>query len=212
MCLTGEGDPMKTTTRVGTAIAAGYLFGRFKKLRLAMMVGTALASDNVRKSAVGLVQNGVGGMTADGAGKLAGTAGSKMLDAGRGAVVSAAATRLERISDRLAERTEALDGQSPSRADEDTEPDDVEDEYDEDEYDESEEPEQADESEDDDEPEDEDDDEDVSDEYDDQDDEYDDQDDEYDDQADQDDEDSTPARRTRARRSRALAPASAGSR
>jgi hypothetical protein len=177
---------MDTTTRVGTAIAAGYLFGRFKKLRLAIMVGTALASDNVRKSAVGLVQNGVGGLTADGAGKLAGTAGSKILDAGRGAAVSAAAARLERISDRLAERTEALGGESPSRADEDTEPEDVEDEYDD--------TEDVDSSEDTDEPEDE------------YDEEYDEEDDE------EDGEESDPARRTRARRSRALAPASAGSR
>jgi hypothetical protein len=201
---------MKTTTRVGTAVAAGYLFGRFKKLRLAMMVGTALASDNVRKSAVGLVQNGVGGMTADGAGKLAGTAGSKMLDAGRGAVVSAAATRLERISDRLAERTEALDGRSPSGADDD-EPEDVEDEYDESE--ESEESEEPEESEDADEPEDEYEESDESEDADEDDQPDEDVSDEYeDDEEDEDDEDSAPPRRTRARRSRALAPASAGSR
>ena len=46
-----------------------------------------------------------------------------MLDAGRGAAVSAAASRLERISDRLAERTAALGGGSQSRADEEDEDD-----------------------------------------------------------------------------------------
>jgi hypothetical protein len=97
---------METSTRVGTAIAAGYLFGRFKKLRLALLVGTALASDDVRKSAVGLVQHGTSGLASGGAGKIAGQAGSKIADVGRNAAVAAASSRLERISDRLAQLTE----------------------------------------------------------------------------------------------------------
>src|SRR4051794_35911564 len=131
---------MDTTARVGTAVAAGYLFGRFKKLRLALMVGSALASEDVRKSATGLVQNGVGGMTSDGASKLAGTAGGKLVEAGRGAALAAAASRLERISDRLAERTQALTGEGAEGESEDDdsydesddEDDDAEDDDDED--------------------------------------------------------------------------------
>src|SRR5215207_4147412 len=109
---------MDTNARVGTAVAAGYLFGRFKKLRLALLVGSALASDDVRKTATNLVQHGAGGLTSGGAGKLAGQAGSKLMDVGRGAAVAAASSRLERISDRLAERTEALQQHNgrPSRA------------------------------------------------------------------------------------------------
>src|SRR3954466_14250753 len=105
---------MDTNARVGTAIAAGYLFGRFKKLRLALLVGTALASDDVRKSAVGFVQHGTSGLAAGGAGRLAGQAGSKVADVGRTALVSVASSRLERLSDRLAERTEALQGTNGS--------------------------------------------------------------------------------------------------
>src|SRR4051794_33952707 len=117
---------MDTSTRVGTAVAAGYLFGRFKKMRLALMIGTALASEDVRKSAVNLVQHGTGGLTSSGAGKIAGTAGEKLKDAGRTAVLSAASSSIERISDRLAQRTQALQGG-----------DEPEDEYDDDEYDDS---------------------------------------------------------------------------
>jgi hypothetical protein len=185
---------MDTNARVGTAIAAGYLFGRFKKLRLALMAGTMLASEDVRKSAVGLVQNGVGGLTSGGAGKLAGTAGSKLVDAGRGVAVAAAASRLERLTDRLAERNEALGGQGSS-SDEDA--------ADEDEYEEG--PEDSDED-DGEEPEDE-----YEDEADDEaEDDGEEPEDEYEDEADDEaeDEDEAPpsatARRTRARRSRAL--------
>ena len=168
---------MDTNARVGTAIAAGYLFGRFKKLRLALLVGTALASEDVRKSAVGLVTHGTSGLASGGAGRLAGTAGSKLIDAGRGVAVSAAASRLERLTDRLAERTEALGG-TPTQSDEPA--DDV------DEYDDEEETEPADDS----------------DEYDD---EYDDESDEDEDLED-DDEPPAPfrAQRTRGRRARAL--------
>ena len=179
---------MDTNARVGTAIAAGYLFGRFKKLRLALLVGTALASDDVRKSAVGLVTHGTSGLASGGAGRLAGTAGSKLIDAGRGVAVSAAASRLERLTDRLAERNESLGG-APAESDDRAADDEPEDEYDEPEDDDSEEYE-------DEEPEDSD--------------EYDEAEDDEDTDEEEDAEEPEPpvrARRTRARRARALAPA-----
>ena len=43
---------MSSSTRVGTAIAAGYFLGRFKKLRLALLVGSALANDNALEAIV----------------------------------------------------------------------------------------------------------------------------------------------------------------
>lgn len=175
---------MDTTARVGTAVAAGYLFGRFKKLRLALLVGTALASEDVRKSAVGLVTHGTSGLASGGAGRIAGTAGAKLIDAGRGVAVSAAASRLERLSDRLAERNEALGG-APADDQDDDEYDDVEDDEDSEDL----------------EPED-------SDEYDDvdEDEEPEDDEDEY--------AGASPstARARRARRARALAPTAAGGR
>jgi len=196
---------MNKNARVGTAIAAGYVFGRFKKLRMAILVGTALASEDARKSALNLVQHGAGGLTSGGAGKLAGQAGSKIVDVGRSAAVAAAASRLERISDRLAERTEALQQDGTGRAD-----DEPEDEYDEDseEYDDAEdaEPEEDEEPEED------------ADQYEEPDedaDQYEEPDEDEDvDESDADD-DSQPGSRNgappRARRQRAKAPVRAGS-
>ena len=54
---------MSTTSRVGAAVAAGYFLGRFKKLRLALMVGSALANKNVRSTGFGLIQQGTHSLT-----------------------------------------------------------------------------------------------------------------------------------------------------
>ncbi len=108
---------MSATSRVGTAVAAGYLLGRFKKMRMALIVGSALANRNVRAAGMDLIRGSSDGQR------------SPLVDAGRSAVIGAAASRMDRLSDRLHERSTALTG------DED-EPD--EDEPDEDEYDEPE--------------------------------------------------------------------------
>jgi hypothetical protein len=124
---------MDTNARVGTAVAAGYILGRFKKLRLALLVAPALASKDVRKTAGGLLQNP--------AGSLAGMAGSRLVSVGRTAAVSAASDRLERLSDRLAERTQSLnqrDGRSTEPEDEADTEDDLDEPEDETEYDETE--------------------------------------------------------------------------
>jgi len=210
---------MDTTARVGTAVAAGYMFGRFKKLRLALMVGTVLASEDARKTAVGLVQHGVGGLGSGGAaGKLAGQAGSKLMDVGRGAAVAAASSRLERLSDRLAERTASLGGQSrvpTQRAGQNGEPEDSYEDAEEYEDEAEEAPEEEAEEAPEDEAADYDDSEDE-DEYDEAEDEYED-DAEYEDEEAEDEEPAPRARRTggkarTGRRSRALSPAGAGGR
>jgi hypothetical protein len=123
---------MSTASRVGTAITAGYLLGRFKKLRLAIIVGSALANDDVRKAGADLLTRGPTGMVASTAGK---TMASQLAHAGRSAAVGAAGSRIGGLSDRLNQRTAALRGEEPD----DEEPDDEEPENeDDDEYDESE--------------------------------------------------------------------------
>src|SRR5215204_5654614 len=101
----GKGALMSTTTRVGSAVAAGYLLGRFKKLRLALIVGSALANKDVRSSGMGLLQrSGVGGI----GGGLTQTVKSELMQAGRAAAVSVAASKINRLSDRLQERSEGM--------------------------------------------------------------------------------------------------------
>ena len=117
---------MSATTRVGTAGAAGYVLGRFKKMRMALIVGSALANRNVRAAGIDLIRGSSDGPR------------SPLVEAGRSALVGAAASRMDRFSDRLHERSSALTGEEdePDEPDEpdEGEPDDAE-EPDEDEYD-----------------------------------------------------------------------------
>jgi hypothetical protein len=122
---------MSKTSRVATAVAAGYVLGRFKKLRMAVMVGSAMANDNVRNAALNYVKKGSGGLVPTSAGgTLTQQIGSKLLDAGKAAAVSAAASRVDSFSDRLASRSESLRG---TNGDEPTEGE-PEAEYESDEY------------------------------------------------------------------------------
>jgi len=192
---------MSTTSRVAAAVAAGYVFGRFKKLRMAVLVGSALSSDKVRNTAKEYVGQRIpGGLV----GRTVTTqVGSKLADAGKAAVTSAAASSIGALSDRLAARTERLrggddqpDDQYDSDEDDDEQQDEPEDEYDsDDEYDAEEEPE--------DQASDDDDEADEADEAD----ESDEPDDEYDegDEGDEDDDAEEPVQRS-PRRRRSTAP------
>ena len=115
---------MSTTARVGSAVAAGYLLGRFKKLRLALIVGSALANKDVRKSGMGLLQRGGVGL---GTGGLTQQVKSELMHAGRAAAVSVAASKINSLSDRLQERSENMrsaSGRGGSKADDEEEADD----------------------------------------------------------------------------------------
>jgi hypothetical protein len=121
---------MSTTSRVATGVAAGYVFGRFKKLRLAVIVGSALASDKVRSTAKGyLAQRIPGGLV----GRTVTTqVGSKLAEAGKTAATSAAASSIGALSDRLSARTERLRDERGDRDDDEPEDEDEDfaDEYD----------------------------------------------------------------------------------
>ena len=58
-----EGINMSATSRVAGAIAAGYALGRFKKLRLAVLVGSTMASPKFRSAAAGMIQDRLPGGT-----------------------------------------------------------------------------------------------------------------------------------------------------
>src|SRR4029450_8678448 len=76
-CRRKEGpQSMSTPPRAAGAVAAGYALGRFKKLRLAVLVATAMSSPKFRNAAVGLIQDRipggavVGALTKEGGGKI----------------------------------------------------------------------------------------------------------------------------------------------
>ncbi|HET8560984.1 MAG TPA: hypothetical protein VFL69_10730 [Marmoricola sp.] len=119
---------MSATTRVGTALAAGYFLGRFKKLRLALIVGSALTNGKVRSSGLNLLQQGTGKLTSSPQGQELGKQISEqLLQAGRSAAMTMASSGVDRLSDSLRDRSERLRGGEASEEPED------EDEYAEDE-------------------------------------------------------------------------------
>ena len=131
---------MSSSSRVGAAIAAGYFLGRFKKLRLALVVGSALANKNVRSSGLGLLQQGASGLTSSPeAKKLTEQISSQLMEAGKAAAITAAASRIDKLSDKLNERSSELRELAELVSDEEGE---EAEEGPEDEYEEEEEPEE----------------------------------------------------------------------
>jgi cobalamin biosynthesis protein CobT len=148
---------MSTTSRVAGAVAAGYVLGRFKKLRLAVLVGSAMASPKFRNAAAGMLENRIpgGAITTT----LTKEVGGRLVDIGKTTATSIVASRIDNLSQSLADRSQNLRGgrsgeqAEKSRADEEEgeetqEPEDdyddtqePEDEYEEEEGEETQEPE-----------------------------------------------------------------------
>jgi hypothetical protein len=148
---------MSTTSRVAGAVAAGYVLGRFKKLRLAVLVGSAMASPKFRNAAAGMIENRIpgGAITTT----LTKEVGGRLVTIGKTAATSIVASRIDNLSQSLADRSQNLRGDrsgeqaDKSRADgeegeETQEPEDdyddtqePEDEYEEEEGEETQEPE-----------------------------------------------------------------------
>src|SRR5215203_7078240 len=148
---------MSTTSRVAGAVAAGYVLGRFKKLRLAVLVGSAMASPKFRNAAAGMIENRIpgGAITTT----LSKEVGGRLVNVGKTAATSIVASRIDNLSQSLADRSQNLRGDrsgeqaDKSRADgeegeEAQEPEDdyddtqePEDEYEEEEGEETQEPE-----------------------------------------------------------------------
>jgi hypothetical protein len=125
---------MSATSRIAAGVTAGYLLGRFRKLKLAIIVGSAIANKRIVGSGLSSGLNKLS--EASGGGGI----GGKLLEAGKGAALATASHRIEALSDRMAERSEALRGGEP---DEEAEPEDeeAEDEETDDEYEDEAEPE-----------------------------------------------------------------------
>ena len=97
---------MSTTSRVAGAVAAGYALGRFKKLRLAVLVATAMSSPKFRSAAAGMLQDRLPGGAITGT--LTKEVGGRLVDVGKTAATSIVASRIDSLSQSLAERSENL--------------------------------------------------------------------------------------------------------
>jgi hypothetical protein len=105
-----------TAPRVMAGVTAGYVLGRMHKLKLALIVGSAIANRKLVSAQVDKLTDAAG----------VGPLGEQLVSAGRKAAIGAVSSRIDGISDRIAERTDRLNG---SATDEDE--DEPEDEYDE---------------------------------------------------------------------------------
>ena len=139
---------MSTASRVAGAVAAGYVLGRFKKLRMAVLVASAMSSPKLRNAAAEMIQNRIPGGAI--VGGLTREVGGKLVGVGKTAATSIVASRIEALSQNLADRSENLrqgspDGKAPKpeaeESAEDREAEEPEDEFQDQEDEEAEQPE-----------------------------------------------------------------------
>src|SRR5215218_3785147 len=119
---------MSATSRVAGAVAAGYALGRFKKLRLAILVGSAMSSPKFRSAAVGMIEDRLPGGPV--VGTLTKEVGGKLINVGKTAATSIVAARIDSLSQSLADRSQNLRKGAPDQADK-SEGEEPEDEYEE---------------------------------------------------------------------------------
>ena len=130
---------MSATSRVAGAVAAGYILGRFKRLRLAVLVAAAMSNPKFRNAAVGMIQDRIPGGTV--VGPLTKEVGGKLVNVGKTAATSIVASRIDTLSQRLAEQGENLRKGTPEGQVRKSRADEAEDEYEEQEGEETEQPE-----------------------------------------------------------------------
>ena len=128
---------MNTGARVGLAVAAGYLLGRFHKMKWALAAAALAGRGQLPGGPGGLVQQGAKLLTSSPEfTKLTDEMKGRLVDAGKAAAVAAVSSKIDSLSQGLRERSEAMRatkaGGTGGAATDDEE--DVEDERDRDEY------------------------------------------------------------------------------
>lgn len=102
---------MNSSLKVPLAVAGGYILGRRKKARLALLLGAWLVGRSLHVHPVRLGREAIT-MAGDNpaVGKLGGEVKEQLLAAGRNAVLATANSQMEKFADRLHDRTESLTG------------------------------------------------------------------------------------------------------
>jgi outer membrane biosynthesis protein TonB len=131
---------MKTGTRMALGVAAGYLLGRTKKGRLALMIAAAGATGKTGVSPTSLVQSGLKQLSSSAeVGQLTSLARDELLSAVKSAAVTAASGRIESLSERLQDGGGLTRGKKSKAEDEPAEDQNGEDEAQEESQDEAQE-------------------------------------------------------------------------
>ena len=102
---------MITPTRIVLAVGSGYLLGRTKKLRFALVVGGAITGRRLPTSATGLLRMGSRYVAASPElAPLRDAVRGQLLVAGRNAAIAAVGHQMELLTDRLTTRLALLEG------------------------------------------------------------------------------------------------------
>lgn len=110
---------MKGGTRVAAGVAAGYLMGRTKKMKLALMVTAAGVTGGLAKSPGGLARRAVGGLGASGpVESLMGTVRGEL----KSAATAAATRRIDALTERLSGSSGAGEDDAEQEQPEEEEP------------------------------------------------------------------------------------------
>jgi hypothetical protein len=108
---------MKSGTRVAVAVGAGYLLGRRRKMRMALMlsgaamaggIGGGIPGQLVRRGTKLLGSADVLGKVSPELGEMTGMISGELLPVGKAAAKAAVSSRINALSDRVHERAEAL--------------------------------------------------------------------------------------------------------
>jgi hypothetical protein len=124
---------VKCGARVALGVAGGYLLGRTKKMKLALMLG-GMAAGRRAGGPGELLSRGTKLLeTSPELSRLVGDVRGRLLEAGKGAALAVAARQVEALTDRVGKRVESLAGAGaprPGKAEEEPEADRyAEDEY-----------------------------------------------------------------------------------
>lgn len=116
---------MKPGPQIALAVGVGYLLGRRRRLRLALVLAVAGATGRIAAGPSGLVSQVKNLGSGTEFGEIADTVRGPLLEASKAAVLAAIGGRLESLTDSLQERAESLSVPSPRKGadeDEDKEP------------------------------------------------------------------------------------------
>lgn len=112
---------MKRGPQMALAVAGGYVLGRSKKMKLALMLGGLAAGRRIGGSPADLVAEGskLLGSSPE-LGRLADQLRKGLVEAGKSAATAAAARQVDALSDRLRAQSDALTGAAALERDEDS--------------------------------------------------------------------------------------------
>ncbi|NUO58732.1 MAG: hypothetical protein HOV78_18880 [Hamadaea sp.] len=109
---------MKPTVAIPLAVGVGYVLGRTHKLKLAILLGAAAAAGKFAGPANEMMQRGARSLTSSTDLKQLTEPGQRLMEAAKGAAMTALTSRLNQLSGRLTEGMPSIGGKGGEESDE----------------------------------------------------------------------------------------------